>query len=170
MTALQIVGVGALALGAILLLALLGGFFRLLAKLPLTEGAIITVVVILAAVGTFAIWPRGRDPLTDKVHMATPHATCAAVAVRRFLVGLLLVKVLGGIAVALGWHWWKARQKRAKLQDMLERAQLYALLDGRPPQRPVGARRLGQGGNVIVVGGQAPPVQQPAPTWEVLNE
>jgi hypothetical protein len=170
MTALQIVGVGALALGAILLLALLGGFFRLLAKLPLTEGAIITLVVILAAVGTFAIWPRGGDPLADKVHVhvAAPHATSAAVAVRRFLVTLLAIKVVGGIAVALGWQWWKARQKRAKLQEMLEKAQLYALLDGRPPQRPVTARRLGQGGNVIVVGGQAP-VQQPAPTWEVVE-
>jgi hypothetical protein len=170
MTALQIVGVGALALGAILLLALLGGFFRLLAKLPLTEGAIITLVVILAAVGTFAIWPRGGDPLADKVHVhvAAPHATSAAVAVRRFLVTLLAIKVVGGIAVALGWHWWKARQKRAKLQDMLERAQLYSLLDGRP-QGAVTARRLGQGGNVIVVGGQGAPVQQPAPTWEVVE-
>jgi hypothetical protein len=170
MTALQIVGVGALALGAILLLALLGGFFRLLAKLPLAEGVIIALAVVLAAVGTFAIWPRGGDPVADGVRLAAPHATSAAVTVRRFLLGLLAVKVLGGIAAVAGWHWWKARQKRAKLQDMLEAAQLYAALEGGPAQRPVSARRLGEGGNVIVVGGQAPPVQQPVQTWEVLNE
>jgi hypothetical protein len=92
----------------------------------------------------------------------------AAVTVRWFLLGLLVLPVAGGIAVVAGWQWWKARQKRAKLQDLLKRAQLYSLLDGRPPQRAVTTRRLGQGGNVIVVGGQAP-VQQPAPTWEVVE-
>jgi hypothetical protein len=94
----------------------------------------------------------------------------AAVTVRWFLLALLVLPVAGGIAVVAGWQWWKARQKRAKLQEMLEQAQLYALLDGRPPQRAVTARRLGQGGgNVIVVGGQGAPVQQPAPTWEVVE-
>jgi hypothetical protein len=92
----------------------------------------------------------------------------AAASVRWFLLGLLLLKVAGGIAVALGWHWWKQRQKRARLQEMLEQVQLYALLDGRP-QGAVTARRLGQGGNVIVVGGQGAPVQQPSPTWEVVE-
>jgi hypothetical protein len=92
----------------------------------------------------------------------------AAVTVRWFLLALLVLPVASGIAVVAGWQWWKARQKRAKLQEMLEQAQLYALLDGRPPQRAVTARRLGQGGNVIVVGGQAP-AQQPAPRWEVIE-
>jgi hypothetical protein len=54
----------------------------------------------------------------------------AAVAVRWFLLALVVLPVAGGIALAFGWQWWKARQKRAKLQDMLERAQLYSLLDG----------------------------------------
>jgi hypothetical protein len=92
----------------------------------------------------------------------------AAVEVRVFLLGLLLLKVAGGIALAFGWQWWKQRQKRAKLQEILEQAQLYNLLDGRP-QRTAPARRLGQGGNVILVGGQAP-AQQPAQTWEVIEQ
>ena len=95
--------------------------------------------------------------------------TSAATSITLFLVILLLVVVLVIAGVAFAWFWWQKRQRREQYANMLQQAQIYALINGQrastlrlPPAPQMPAHTpLGMGGPVIVMPGQQSP-QYPA--------
>jgi hypothetical protein len=183
METLQLIAILASALAVSVLLALLVNLFRAMTRFTLALAVVLAFAALCAVMLSFVTWPETPSP---SVEMVTPDGdvlpeqpptvpnkvgTSAAVAVRRFLVGLIVVGVLGTVGAVVGRHLWQERQERARLQDALDQAQVYALMSGE--RLPQGLpRRLTQGGgNVIVVGGQEAPTQarpQPQP-WEVVQ-
>ena len=87
----------------------------------------------------------------------------AALSVRLFLLCLVLAPVLVAIGGLALWQWWKERQRRQEWQEILERAQLYDLLNGRQssPQRRASAPHSAQASGPVIV--QLPAQQQPYP-------
>ncbi len=177
METLQLVAIAAGAVVVIVLLALLVNLFRQMTRFALAVGAVLALVALGVVALSFVSWPTSTSPSREIVTQAqpdvpTPTGTSAAVAVRHFLVGLIVVGVVGTVGAVVGRHLWQERQKRTRLQNTLAQAQVYAMLIGE--RLPQGLpRRLGQGGgNVIVVGAeqeiptQAIPQSQP---WEVLQ-
>ena len=106
--------------------------------------------------------------------------TSAATSITVFLLAVILSIVLLAVILAIGLAWWQRYQKRAKVQDALYQAQVYALLQGGAglPAGERSARPLipaPAGGNVLVFpGGQQAPVVSEQPDvlpagWEVVE-
>ena len=171
MTTSQLIAIATGTLVVIVFLALLVNLFRQMTRFALALGAVLALVVLAIVAFSLVSWPTLPSPSVEIVTQAeipTPTDTSAAVAVRRFLVGLIVVGVMSTMSAVLGRHLWQEHQKQARLQDALTQAQVYALLSGE--RLPQGLpRRLAQGGgNVIVVGGQETPQAIPQP-WEVVQ-
>ena len=82
----------------------------------------------------------------------------AATSIICFLLAVIAGLLLTTASAVLAWQWWKARQKRARLQEALQQAQIYALMGGERLPTGLARRRLPYsqgGGNVIVLGGGA---------------
>lgn len=173
-----LIGLGTVVL--VLLLALLVNLFRQLTRLALAVGIILAFCAISAVALSLITWPMIPSPVV--VNVDTPAGEqpapvahpgpSAATTVTGFLLAVIAISLLASGGTVVGWHWWKEYQRRRCSQEMLQQAQIYALTSGE--RLPTGLpRRLPQGGNVIVVGGQQPQPQIPhlpdSDKWEVLQ-
>lgn len=131
-------------------------------------------IFTLGVVAALAVTGHARQQAVIRAQAQTSAATSITV----FLLAVILSIVLlaGGVALTLAW--WQRYQKRARLEDAVQQAQVYALLNG--ARLPAGGRSARPampaqaGGNVLVFPGgqQAPTVSEqpePLPTWEVLQ-
>jgi len=85
-------------------------------------------------------------------------AISAAMSIIVFLLVIIVALVVAAVSTVVGWQWWKRYQKRQKMRDVLEQAQLYALLQGTrlpSPRSTAGALPQQPGSNILVFpGGQ----------------
>ena len=185
METLQLAAIGVGVLVMIVLLALFINLFRAMTRFALAVGAVLAFLALAVVGFSFVTWPTLPSPSLEIVHVdgdgrqvqAEPEelvplaerGPSAAVAVRRFLVGVIVAGALSTVGAVVGRRLWKDYQKRARIQEALTQAQVYAIVSGeRLPQGM--PRRLPQGGgNVIVVGGQETPQVIPQQPWEVLR-
>ena len=133
----------------------------------------LAAVFLLGVVVALAV----SDHAEQQAVIRAQATTSAATSITLFLVAVILAIVLlaGGAALTLAW--WTRYQKRARLAEAVQQAQVYALLQG--ARLPTGERSARPsipapaGGNVLVFPGgqQAPSVSEPEPlpTWEVLQ-
>lgn len=162
MGSLQIGLIVAGIVGTVVLLAMLINLFRQMTRLALAVGTILAMVLVIIVAVSLIEWPTLPSVWVDVPFSTTTNAPIiprpsAAVTVRWFVMGMLVVVVLLPVLGMLGYFWWQAYQRRVRLQDTREQAKIYALMSGQQMQSPAGTmgRRMGQpGGTVIMVGGQ----------------
>lgn len=162
---------------AVVLLALLVNLFRAMTRFALAVGAVLALMALCAVALSLVSRPTLPTPRVeivtqDQSKALPPVGPSAAVAVRRFLVGLLVAGLLGTVGAVTGQHWWQERQRQARLREALQQAQVYALLSGERLSQGLPRRLTQGGGNVIVLGGQQEPTQASLldePGWEVIQ-
>lgn len=182
-----IILIAAAILTGAVLLALLTNLFRQMTRLALAIGIGLAFVAVILVTLSLTTWPALPSPSLEINHLdgdgqpAQPQpaappkpAPSAAVAIRRFLTGALLIGIFSVAGCVIGYHLWKNYQRRERIQNTLAQAQIYGLLSGERALNQQLPRRLPQGGgNVIVLSGegQQQPVAQPLAGhgWEVLQ-
>ena len=117
----------------------------------------ILAVFTLGVVSALAITNHAKQQAVIR----TQAATSAATSITLFLVLVILgMALLAAVVVGLSC-WLRQRQKRARLEDALRQAQIYALLQGaRLPAPQRSATPAQAGGNILVFPGSG---QQPTP-------
>ena len=132
---------------------------------------------LIAVVTIFALGVVSALAITDHTEqqavIRTQAAASAATTITVFLLTVILVLMLATIGTVIGSQWWKRRQKRARLEDALQQAQIYALLQGaRLPAPRWPATPAQAGGNIIVLpgGGQQPTPQLMVDDLRVMGQ
>jgi len=139
---------------------------------------------LVAIVATFALGVVSTLAITNHAEqraiIRAQAATSAATSITLFLVSVILGMGLLAVSVVALSYWLRQRQKRARLEDALQQAQIYALLGGAHPpaprRRPAAPSMPAPGGNIVILPGQPSPQHWGGPRggggteggWEVL--